>query len=241
MTDWFVQTLRTYPEIAIFLSLALGYYFGSFTYKGQGQEDGYLRIGAKRLYKPISHDVILPIDGLLLRGVLDLMCPRTAVTEFRQRLRAHQLQTFSGVVAMDFLDVELAHEVDGFLGNDLAGHHDREAGRVGDDEVRRDQIGTALQATVDLLIVQTDVLASGFIIGGIEAAADVALVGLVSGVAAEAVVEARKVRQIGHVRHQTLDAGGERAGGVGAALGDIPIDLAADLRQHTDQIGAIRG
>jgi len=34
--DWFVQTLRTYPEIAIFLSLALGYYFGSFTYRGLG-------------------------------------------------------------------------------------------------------------------------------------------------------------------------------------------------------------
>ncbi len=31
MVDWFVSTLRTYPEIAIFLSLALGYYFGSFT------------------------------------------------------------------------------------------------------------------------------------------------------------------------------------------------------------------
>jgi putative transport protein len=36
MIDWFVQALRTYPEIAIFLSLALGYYFGSFTYKGLG-------------------------------------------------------------------------------------------------------------------------------------------------------------------------------------------------------------
>lgn len=36
MTEWFVNTLRTYPEIAIFLSLALGYYFGSFTYKGLG-------------------------------------------------------------------------------------------------------------------------------------------------------------------------------------------------------------
>jgi putative transport protein len=36
MIDWFVQTLRTYPEIAIFLSLAFGYYFGSFTYKGLG-------------------------------------------------------------------------------------------------------------------------------------------------------------------------------------------------------------
>ncbi|MHB8270734.1 aspartate-alanine antiporter [Bradyrhizobium sp.] len=36
MIDWFVHTLRTYPEIAIFISLALGYYFGSFTYKGLG-------------------------------------------------------------------------------------------------------------------------------------------------------------------------------------------------------------
>jgi putative transport protein len=36
MIDWFFQTLRAYPEIAILLSLALGYYFGSFTYKGLG-------------------------------------------------------------------------------------------------------------------------------------------------------------------------------------------------------------
>src|SRR5437763_16497840 len=36
MIEWFVQTLRSYPEIAIFLSLGLGYYFGSFTYKGLG-------------------------------------------------------------------------------------------------------------------------------------------------------------------------------------------------------------
>lgn len=36
MINWFIQTLRSYPEIAIFLSLALGYYFGSFTYKGLG-------------------------------------------------------------------------------------------------------------------------------------------------------------------------------------------------------------
>jgi putative transport protein len=36
MIDWFVNTLRTYPEIAVFLSLAAGYYFGSFTYKGLG-------------------------------------------------------------------------------------------------------------------------------------------------------------------------------------------------------------
>src|SRR5947209_15833742 len=36
MFNWFADTLRSYPEIAIFLALAFGYYFGSFTYKGLG-------------------------------------------------------------------------------------------------------------------------------------------------------------------------------------------------------------
>ncbi len=36
MLEWFADTLRKYPEIAIFLSLAIGYYFGKFTYKGLG-------------------------------------------------------------------------------------------------------------------------------------------------------------------------------------------------------------
>src|SRR5260370_32064488 len=33
---WFAATLQQYPEIAIFLTLALGYYFGKFTLKGIG-------------------------------------------------------------------------------------------------------------------------------------------------------------------------------------------------------------
>ena len=36
MINWLFQTLKSYPEIAIFLSLAFGYYCGSFTYKGLG-------------------------------------------------------------------------------------------------------------------------------------------------------------------------------------------------------------
>src|SRR6266513_6009802 len=36
MIDWFFATLKTYPEIAIFLALAFGYYFGKFTFKGIG-------------------------------------------------------------------------------------------------------------------------------------------------------------------------------------------------------------
>src|SRR5258707_12869433 len=36
MLAWFATTLRQYPEIAIFLALAFGYYFGKFTFKGIG-------------------------------------------------------------------------------------------------------------------------------------------------------------------------------------------------------------
>src|SRR5579871_3232697 len=34
--EWFAATLRQYPEIAIFITLGLGYYFGKFTYRGIG-------------------------------------------------------------------------------------------------------------------------------------------------------------------------------------------------------------
>src|ERR1043165_3695072 len=36
MVEWFFDTLKQYPEIAIFLALGLGYYFGKFTFKGIG-------------------------------------------------------------------------------------------------------------------------------------------------------------------------------------------------------------
>lgn len=36
IATWFAATLRQYPEIAIFLTLAAGYYFGKFTFKGIG-------------------------------------------------------------------------------------------------------------------------------------------------------------------------------------------------------------
>src|SRR5215469_2539865 len=36
MIEWFIQTLKVYPELAVFLSLALGYFFGSLSYKGFG-------------------------------------------------------------------------------------------------------------------------------------------------------------------------------------------------------------
>jgi putative transport protein len=36
MFEWFAATLKQYPEIAIFMALGLGYYFGKFTFRGIG-------------------------------------------------------------------------------------------------------------------------------------------------------------------------------------------------------------
>ena len=36
MLSWFAETLKQYPEIAIFLALGFGYYFGKFTFRGLG-------------------------------------------------------------------------------------------------------------------------------------------------------------------------------------------------------------
>ena len=36
MDNWLFSTLRQYPEIAIFLTLGLGFYFGKFKFKGIG-------------------------------------------------------------------------------------------------------------------------------------------------------------------------------------------------------------
>ena len=62
MIDWFVQTLRSYPEIAVFLSLGLGYYFGSFTYKGLGLGSGDRDPDCRGAYRPAwDHDFGRPL------------------------------------------------------------------------------------------------------------------------------------------------------------------------------------
>ena len=67
----------------------------------------------------------------------------------------------------------------------LAGNHDRKSGRIGNDETRRNQVEAALQAAVDLRVVETEIFAAGRVIGRKEAAADVALIGLLAGVIAK--------------------------------------------------------
>src|SRR3954451_3738893 len=113
-----------------------------------------------------------------------------AVTELCQRFRAHQLQAFPGVVAMDFLDIELAHEIDGFLRDDLTGDHDRKTGRIWNNETGRDQLRPALDTPIDLCVRKADILATFRVVGGVEAASDIPFVGLIARVAPETVVEA---------------------------------------------------
>src|SRR5678809_1796133 len=36
MVDWLFGAMKQYPEIAIFLTLGIGYFFGKFTFKGVG-------------------------------------------------------------------------------------------------------------------------------------------------------------------------------------------------------------
>src|SRR5579863_10754883 len=162
-----------------------------------------------------------------------------AIAELGQCLRTHELQTLHGVVAVDLLHIELAHEVDGLLGDDLAGYHDRKTWRIGNDKTRGDQIGAVLQAAVDLRIAQADIIASSCVVGRKEAAADIALVSLLPSIAAEAFMEVREVRQIGHVYHEALDPGVERLDRIRATLGKIALDLAANLGQHPDEVGYV--
>ena len=94
MIDWFVQTLRSYPEIAIFLSLALGYYFGSFTYKGLGLGAVTATLIAAVIIGQLGITVSGPLKPILLpdvpvrhrlRGRTAIRARHRARTEFRRR------------------------------------------------------------------------------------------------------------------------------------------------------------
>src|SRR5262245_20337218 len=140
-----------------------------------------------------------PIVAKMLRGVLD-----SRAGGLRQRVSTYQLQPLGRVVTMDLLHIELAHEVDRFPCDHLAGHHDREARRIRDDEVRGDQIRTLFQSTVDFRIGKPDMIAMLGIVGCVEPRADIAFVGAPACVRPERFMEMREVRQVRHVGHQAL-------------------------------------
>src|SRR5438309_11960891 len=66
MIDWFFAALKTYPEIAIFLTLALGYYFGKFTFKGIGLGSVTATLLAGVLVGQIGITISAPLKATVL-------------------------------------------------------------------------------------------------------------------------------------------------------------------------------
>src|SRR5262249_26140795 len=95
------------------------------------------------------------------------------------------------------------------------------------------------QPSIDFSVCQSDVFTTLGIVGGIEAAADVALIGPFAGIPAISIVEMREVRQVGDVGHQALYPRLEGLPDVGPALSQVLIDLVADLNKNADQMGNV--
>ena len=109
-------------------------------------------------------------------------------------------------VAVDFLHIELAHEVDGFLRNHLARHHDRKARRIGNHEVCRDG-RAALDPAIDLLAGEAShACSSPRHRRGRSGVRMLPSLVLLRGIVAEGVMEAAEVGKVGHVGDQALDA-----------------------------------
>ncbi len=119
--------------------------------------------------------------------------------------RLDQFQAQGCLIAVDFLHIELAHEVDGLLRNDLARHHDREARGIRDNEFCRDSLA-AFDHVIDLLAVEPHMRAVLRVIGEEERCAHVPLVCFAAGIFAECVMKAAEVGKIGNVGNQTLHA-----------------------------------
>src|SRR5438067_846036 len=161
---------------------------------------------------------------------------RTAVGQLRQSLRTDEFQALRGVITMDLLHIELAHEINGFLRDDLAGHHDWKAGRIRNDESGGDQLRATHQAPIDLGVQKADVFTAMGIIGRVEATPDIAFVSPLASIAAEAVVKSREVWQVWYIRHKTLDARVEHLSSVRATLIERAIGLATYFRQNPDKL-----
>ena len=80
MLDWFAATLKQYPEIAIFLALGLGYYFGKFTFRGHRPGVGHRHPAGRRLDRTDSG---LPSRSLSRRSSSSCFCLPSATASGR--------------------------------------------------------------------------------------------------------------------------------------------------------------
>jgi hypothetical protein len=100
----------------------------------------------------------------------------------------------------------------------------------------RHHLGTVLQALVDLLAVELQVLARLSVVREVERLAHVALAGLALRILAERVVEPAEIRQIRYVLDQRFDAQLERRLLRLAALGEALVDAARHVGERLDQV-----
>ena len=64
MLHWFATTLRSYPEIAVFLSLAVGYYFGGFSYRGSRPRRGHRDADCRRRNRPDRYHDLTDVKSI---------------------------------------------------------------------------------------------------------------------------------------------------------------------------------
>ena len=130
------------------------------------------------------------------------------------------------VIAVNLFHVELAHEGDGICGDDLAGHHDREAGRIRNHKVCRHQLRAFLEPVVNLLARQPDEFAIGVVVAHVKRLPHMALVAHALGFFAESIMEAAEVGQVRYVGHQRFHPRGKFRLLFAPPLGEALLDLA---------------
>jgi len=103
---------------------------------------------------------------------------------------------------VNLLYIELAHEINGFRGNHLAGHHDRKARRVWNNKIGGDKSRPFFKTTINLLIEKLQMLALLFTVCAKETCPHIALAGKTVRIFAESVMEAAEIGKIRHIFHQ---------------------------------------
>ena len=155
-----------------------------------------------------------------------------------QRGLAEDAEAQLGPEAVDLAHIQRGHELQDLGADDLAGHQDGKAGRVGDHEQRRHQLAAGGDGLAGL--DHADVLAIGVLVGQEEGAADIAVARLGASfhaAAPEGEVKAGEVRQRRLLQRQRAHPPFVDAPFDGAHIGHARVHVAGDLDQHFDQVG----
>ena len=119
----------------------------------------------------------------------------------------------------------------------LAGHQDREARRIGNDEAGGDRLAPSGHGMVDAAVVQPEVFAVLLVVGHEVGASNVALRRAAIAVLAKGRMEATEVRQGRQVLGQGFDLALVELALQGTGILEALVDLPGDVHQNFDQVG----